>query len=963
MINRQFRHIPRMKAVSLCLLAVAMLAGARAGAQEYSFRTFTSAEGLGNLSVQKIYQDRAGFLWVSTENGIFRYDGNRFESFGPAEGMPEVGGVAFAETADGRVLVGANIGLFVFAGNRFEKVATPFKTVNWTQGIAPGPGGEMYVGTELGLYRMTARVGQKGFGFERIYPTTGAAAETIHGVLVDGETIWFGCGIKLCQMRGGAVKVFGEESGLPAVPMAAVVKDRDGNVWVRARNEGVLEWPAGETKFRRPDTPVPGRELTGTPALDRDGRVLLGTPGGLLAEDARGWQLIDRRDGLRGGAFATFEDRHHDLWIGTGGRGLAVWRGYREWESYTEASGLPNEIVYELAPQADGTVWAGTEAGLIHGEPRGFGMTWKMVEGTRGVPVHSLQMDGADELWIGSALKGVGRVRLRTERVDWVGAQQGLTGKLAFTIRFDRQRQLWAATESGVFVAKSPYVRFARITELPASWFWTVAEGADGTIWAGGQDGLFALDQGHWQHWKKAEAVVSVGPGPDGSVWVGYQHGGGIDRIRLVANGAGARKAVIEKGVQRPGTNGLIYFLDFDHLGRLWAGTERGVDEWDGAHWSHYGTSDGLVWEDLDLGGFAAGPDGTLWFGTSGGLSRFKPRVDKQASAPPGVVFTQLRVGDADVFGERNPSFARGAGALTAKFAAPDAPQDSSLAFRYRLEGANASWTETPQRQLEFAKLAPGKYRLEVQVRDRLGVWSDREAVFAFAIRTPWYLRAWFIGLLILIPVAGATIVARLRSAGARKREMRLQRIVDEKTSDLRKANEELLRLTMLDSLTGLANRRRFDQALAEECERLQRSDSTVSLIILDVDHFKALNDSSGHQKGDEYLVTLGRELMRAARRRIDLAARIGGEEFALILPATDGREAERIAEGIRHEVEALKLPHPASPTSAQLTVSVGVATATRKQNATPEELVAAADQALYQAKKLGRDRVEVARA
>jgi diguanylate cyclase (GGDEF)-like protein len=594
-------------------------------------------------------------------------------------------------------------------------------------------------------------------------------------------------------------------------------------------------------------------------------------------------------------------------------------------------------------------------------------MEWKIVPGTGGIPVHSLQMTPEGDLWIGTSSTGVGLIRAHSSAVDWFGEKQGLTGKLAFTIRFDRRHWLWAATEAGVFAAKPPYVRFSRIAELPATWFWTVAEGADGTLWAGGEDGLFAFTSGTWQHWNRAnglsnQAVVSLGATPDGSVWIGYEHGGGIDRIHLAHDAATPGGAVIEKGLQRPGSDGLIYFLDFDRAGRLWAGTEKGVDVWDGAHWSHYDTSDGLIWDDCDLGGFATGPDGAIWLGTSGGLSRFKPSPDASVVQPLSVVFTDLRMGGADIFAERNPSLAMSAGALTARFAAPNAARDSSLRFRYQLYGAKSSWTETPQRQLEFANLAPGSYRLEVQARDRLGQWSPQGASFAFSIKTPWYRAMWFVVLLLLIPLIGVSIAFRLRALGARERELRLQLIVNEKTRDLRQANEELLRLTMLDPLTGLANRRRFDQTLAQECERLKRSGSTVSLILLDVDYFKSLNDSAGHQKGDEYLVMLGRELIRAARRQSDLAARIGGEEFALILPATTADQAAAVAESVRKEIEALGLPHPASPTSPSLTVSAGVACATKQLNLSVEELVAAADHALYQAKSLGRNRIHVDR-
>jgi diguanylate cyclase (GGDEF)-like protein len=121
----------------------------------------------------------------------------------------------------------------------------------------------------------------------------------------------------------------------------------------------------------------------------------------------------------------------------------------------------------------------------------------------------------------------------------------------------------------------------------------------------------------------------------------------------------------------------------------------------------------------------------------------------------------------------------------------------------------------------------------------------------------------------------------------AQRREQELRRIVEEKTADLRRVNEDLLRLSSVDSLTGLANRRVFDQTLNLECNRLKRTGSAVSLLLLDIDHFKALNDSEGHQRGDEYLKLVGSKLKLLAKRQIDLAARYGGEEFAMILPET----------------------------------------------------------------------------
>ncbi len=186
-------------------------------------------------------------------------------------------------------------------------------------------------------------------------------------------------------------------------------------------------------------------------------------------------------------------------------------------------------------------------------------------------------------------------------------------------------------------------------------------------------------------------------------------------------------------------------------------------------------------------------------------------------------------------------------------------------------------------------------------------------------------------------------------------------KLVAEKTTDLSLANEELKKLSYTDPLTGLANRRVFDQTLERECSRVKRTNSPLSLLMIDVDNFKALNDSEGHQKGDEYLISLAAELKRSCKRRMDTPARYGGEEFAVILADTDAAHATEFAEFVRLAVTALDLPHRASPTAPFLTVSVGVAGATASGCYTPEALIADADRALYAAKNAGRNRVSVA--
>lgn len=175
--------------------------------------------------------------------------------------------------------------------------------------------------------------------------------------------------------------------------------------------------------------------------------------------------------------------------------------------------------------------------------------------------------------------------------------------------------------------------------------------------------------------------------------------------------------------------------------------------------------------------------------------------------------------------------------------------------------------------------------------------------------------------------------------------------------TELQAANEKLERLATLDGLTQIPNRRRFDEYLQQEWQRLVREQRPLSLILFDVDYFKPYNDHFGHQQGDEGLIAIAQAANQAVKRSVDLLARYGGEEFGVILPNTSRSGAENVAKAIQREVAALKLPHPKSEVNDYLTVSMGIASVVPNPEQALEELIAAADAALYQAKRRGRNR------
>jgi diguanylate cyclase (GGDEF)-like protein len=195
-----------------------------------------------------------------------------------------------------------------------------------------------------------------------------------------------------------------------------------------------------------------------------------------------------------------------------------------------------------------------------------------------------------------------------------------------------------------------------------------------------------------------------------------------------------------------------------------------------------------------------------------------------------------------------------------------------------------------------------------------------------------------------------------------RTRELRqLSETLQAESARLRETNERLEQLSYEDALTGLANRRYFDQTLAREFLRLGRHKSQCSLIMVDIDHFKAFNDSAGHVAGDDCLRRIGAVLRSVCMRASDLAARYGGEEFAVILPDTDVGEARLLAERIREGIARLAIDHPNQLGAQFVTVSIGIATALVAELVDAVALVSLADEQLYRAKAAGRNRVMAA--
>ena len=741
-----------------------------ARAQRYNFKFYGEDEGLKNLAVQAVLQDRAGFLWAGTQNGLYRYDGNHFTAYTAAEGLPGIRIEALYEAADGTLWVSTDGGLARRVKDRFQHVelrgaqAILADHLTGRQGIASNREGHLYLATNHGL--LVGTPGALDISFERIPQPAGLKLNgpdhlEVVSVFTDASgVIWYGCGAGLCKLDNGAATEVGLANGLPEDRWEAILGDLDGNLWVRSAAALYLR-SAGSSRFEaQPGLPASSNTYP-TLALDPAGQLLVPTYRGLARQSLAGWQIIDADQGITTNDIsAIIQDREGSIWLGLLGSGLARWQGYAEWQNWTTHEGLSRESVWSIARDTSGRLWVGTQFGLNYAEPKGSGISWKQskVPGLEMIRALAANPDGS--LWIGGEPGGLRQLDPRTGQVRALRAADGSPMDGVRSLMVDRTGRVWVSSSSGLFRSLGPVPFGANVAferQRPPGThsgevFLKSIEDAQGRVWVAGDQGLARLSEGAWTRFTKdrdglrSNFVAQLAEDKtDGSIVLGYRDALGVSRLSFTGGKPRLSHYTAANGLRSEKT----LFLGFDVLGRLWIGTDHGVDVLDrGAPgqlaWRHFGRSDGLIWDDCNSNALFVDADGGIWIGTSRGLSLYRASASVAANVPPPVVFTSVK------FGERNvdPNTATEASyrdnSLRVRFAALTFVQESSVLFRYRLANVTRNWVETGERELNYPNLPSGEYTLEVEARNAQGMWSAEPAKLNFQVLTPWWQAWWF---------------------------------------------------------------------------------------------------------------------------------------------------------------------------------------------------------------------------
>jgi PAS domain S-box-containing protein len=782
-----FAHI-RTAAVwaVLSIVASTSLSGQRSTFQQYGSR-----EGLTNLSILCLLQDKSGYLWVGTENGLFRYDGDRFRAFSHGDGLPSAEIMGLAESPEGQLWVAGQGGVARREGMQFKTVDTGEQ--GGVRNVAFDSLGRVYLEYSSGIVRGVPEKEGK-YHFEKV------AQGAVRGLYVKGEEVWFGRDGDLWRLAREKQERVGSVAGLPVDLWGSVAQDTLGNLWIRSSTQ-LYELPRGQARFVNRSSGIPNGSLIRLYA-DRHGRLFVSSDSGVVVLDGDKRIQIDSQHGLPADAMgAILLDREESLWLGAYGGGLIRRLGHGEWQSWQKEDGLLHNHIWAIRRDNTGQVWVGSSGGLnILGPDGRVAHSFTSHNGLAGDRVLSIAEGPNGDFFVATDPPGISRFSKQGVLLQTYGSASKLAGDYLLTIAFDRQRQLWVGGTRGCFrsqplLASTDELKFERVY-IPGvaaeTGVYQFLVDQSGVVWLATSHGLARFDGKNWKVFTqadglKADQLSAIAEG-QGALWLVYRDAAGISRMQF----DGERHTVAHFTMHEGLSSNQAIAVAFDTSGSLWVTTDNGVDVYARGHWLHYGLDDGLIWEDTNGGALHADAKGNVWVGTSKGLSRYATSPYSMADSAPAVVLTSIEGISREFQAGEQPILPYSQSSLLIRFSSLNYAYETRTRFRYRLLGYEDRWNETSAKNVHFAELPAGHYVFEVVASGPDGLWSPVPAKFGFFIRPPWWHSWWFVAtcLLMALFVGRALWQLRVRALVAQK-ELLVQQVA-ERTAELRKSKQQL---------------------------------------------------------------------------------------------------------------------------------------------------------------------------
>jgi len=974
------------KSLSFSLMLFCLFA--RADAVSPVFHTLNMESGITHVSVADITEDKYGFLWLASQSGIDKFDGYTFKNFGmwgddKSTGLQTLTALQVEASIDGQYIwVGTFSGLsrINVDTESFQHYTLPASDPFNKQVInrlKTTPSGQLWIVSERNLYTYSATT--DSVELVTYLPST---TSTLTDIELIGNTLYVTSTSGLYKLD--PFKKSLELVGFDGINFSRLMEAEKSRIWLGTASHGICLFnPDIETPAIAKNCTSEVHGLSDNYVTDilqqRNGDIWVATERGLNLIKARSPYSVIRvpiseKDVANERVSSLFQTKAGLVVAGTKDDGFAISNPMLS-NFYSKEVG-EGRIISSIAKYKDNKVWVANEKGLwlydinekVHSGPFTSSNAKASDDESNDKLLSVLYQEDSDTLWV-STRTGLAKLNKQTNKLDIVALQ----GKSGYTINIDKDGDIWYGGYSdGVFVYRPSEDRV--IKQWPLSLTTRIVMEDKENAWLSTVSGLYMANKltGELQSISRftdkitdQTVVTWISRSKRGGYWIGTQ-AAGLYFMTKEGDNLSSIKITQIKPESRLSNVSIGAIVEDDEYG-LWISTIEGITYVapDLSSLSYYGAENGALSTGYYIGSVALTKNNTILFGGAEGLTQFTPSQVAKITWSPGVHITNIEaVSKNETDGttsqqKRNLSetieLSHRDIALTIEFAATDYMNANELRYAYKLVDFENSWrfTDYKTRTATYTNLDPGRYRFTVKAINQENEWSSDQAQLEIVVIPPWWDMPMWRVVMTLLGLFLVSSMVWLRIASLKKRSVELALKVEEKTRDLEEVVEKLTLLSTQDALTGLKNRRYFTQRAKAAWQEYKRHNHTFSLLIVDIDFFKRINDKYGHHVGDAVLVKIAR-ILEDSLRESDVISRWGGEEFLILLPSLKVQEAFWVAEKLRKTVAEQVIDAPGH--SVSTTITCGVADI--RDYDSVEACIHAVDKKLYIGKESGRNAV-----
>jgi signal transduction histidine kinase/ligand-binding sensor domain-containing protein len=765
----------------------------------------TDNSNIPQNSVLSLMRTRDGYLWIGTYEGLARFDGLRFTVFDKSNtpAIQNNGMLAMAEGADGALWIGTPNGLLCRRDGKFRNyMVSDGLSGDFILSLSSAPDGSLWIGTTQGLNRY-----QKGV-ITRFTTAAGLAPEYISALCTgQGGTLWIGTSSGLFSCDDGHFISHALPGGKSGNTVWSLCPARDGTLWVGTAGGGLVSLTRGAPRTFSQREGLFGNEIR-VIYEDSHSTLWVGSDsGGLHRLKGGSFTHLRQQHGLSSDSIrALVEDTEGSLWIGMFGGGLNRLKDDR-YIFYNRRSGLPVDMTRSVFQDRDGVFWIGTIGGGLVRFSSGKFTIFGNKQGLRDLRIWSIAQGRDGAIWFGTY--GGGLHRLLNGKIIVYSMRNGLANDIVRAVLAASDGTIWAGTNGGgidILYPDGHIVNYSRRSGLSDDFIYAISQDHEDTVWVGTYNGdLYRFRQGKFTIFKPGpgpsrNAIWAIHPDAAGALWIGTNSGGLIrfkdGKFRTISSRDGLYSDV------------AFQILEDDH-GFMWMNCNKGVyrvskkelnDFADGSgrtiHSLSFGISEGVRGVESTGPAQPAGwksRDGTLWFPTSRGVAVVDPDYHKRNENAPPVVIEKMTVNGNAIDLAPPPVIAPGRKKLEFTFTALSFLVPEKNLFKTMLVGFDRGWsTETGQRQVSYTNLPPGRYTFRVIACNNDGVWNQAGASLRIELRPFFFQTFWFWSLAALVMIILAVMAYRWHFRRLQRRERELETLVNERTGELSRVNEEL---------------------------------------------------------------------------------------------------------------------------------------------------------------------------